>query len=168
MKKDLAIIGGLFLAIVLLLIFGGNFTSTSFLKNMSSGDSSKSAVVNVNPTLKIDNLTLNIIVASSDRDQKKGLSQREGLPINQGMLFVFDSDGLHPIWMKNMKFAIDIFWIDSNKRIVDVITDVPPEPGKSDKDLKIYNPRSNNRYVLETNAGMASLNNIKVGDLVQF
>ncbi len=156
------------MAIVLLLMFGGGFTSVSFVQNGLGGSSTKSAVVNVNPTLKVGDLTLNIISAASDKDQKKGLSGRDSLPINQGMLFVFNNDAPHAIWMKNMRFAIDIFWIDSNKKIIDIARNVPAEPGKSDKDLKVYTPNTNSRYVLETNAGIASMNNITVGDTAQF
>ena len=55
-----------------------------------------------------------------------------------------------------------------NKKIVDIATDVVPEPGKKDAELKRYQPQSQSKYVLEINAGLANLNNLKVGDTVNF
>jgi uncharacterized membrane protein (UPF0127 family) len=54
--------------------------------------------------------------------------------------------------MKNMKFAIDILWLDENKKIVHVSSNVPPcvtDP------CPVYNPGMPARYVLEIPAGDA-------------
>ena len=67
-----------------------------------------------------------------------------------------------------MKFAIDIIWIDENKKIVDIATNVPPEPGKKDRELTIYRPGTDAKYILEINAGLSSLNNFQIGDQVEF
>ena len=67
-----------------------------------------------------------------------------------------------------MKFPIDIIWISEDKKIVDIAQSAAVEPGKKDKDLKIYRPEADSLYVLEINANLANLHNLQVGDDVFF
>lgn len=170
MKKDLAIIGGLFFAIALLMIFGKGFTSTSFLASQekSSTKSASGSILSSEVPIEIGDVTFNALVAKTEAEQKKGLSKRESLPIGSAMLFIFNTEDEHAIWMKDMKFAIDIIWLDVNKHIVDIATNAAPEPGKSYRDLQIYKPKEKSKYVLEINAGISALNNFQIGDIVVF
>lgn len=166
MKKDLAIIFGLFLLIAGLLVFGKGFTSADFLPTQrKTQDVQKKGdtVVTAGSDFKVD-----AKVVSKASDRKKGLSKVESLPLNQGMLFVFEASGLYPFWMKDMKFAIDIVWIDEGKRIVSIAENVPPEPGKKDKELSLYRPSGDALYVLEVNAGLTQLHGLRIGDIVNF
>lgn len=166
MKKDLAIIFGLFFLIVALLVFGQGYTSVSFLQ----GQGENGAVQKQKGKVTVGAGTLNIeaTVARTVNERKKGLSKRDSLPLSEGMLFVFESKGAYGIWMKDMKFAIDIIWIDENKRIVDLATNVSPQPGKNDRELTVYKPRGEALYVLEINAGLATLSGLQVGDRISF
>ena len=164
MKKDLAIIFGLFLLIAALLIFGKGISTISYLPQ------SQSQTQKGNELLAISAQTLNIKakVASKPDERKKGLSKQDSIPLDEGMLFVFENPGLYGIWMKDMKFAIDIIWINDDKRIIDIAENVPPEPNKKDEELTIYRPRSSAKYVLEINAGLTALNNLQISDQVNF
>jgi len=65
-----------------------------------------------------------------------------------------------------MKIAIDIIWL-KNGKIIQIDKNVaPPTAGTSDKNLKLYSPKTAVDYVLEVNFGYSDLNNIKVGDTV--
>lgn len=170
LKKDLAIVGGLFLVIIALMVFGKGFTSTSFI-----GGGPKESTQNAQKleqkdavNLTIKTLNINAKVADTSDERKKGFSKIEELPISKGMLFVFDNGGKFGIWMKDMRFAIDILWIDKTKKIVDIAQNVAPEPGKKDKDLTVYKPRDKALYVLEINAGLSSHHNLQIGDEVNF
>jgi len=165
-KKDFALIGGLFLVIVVLLVFGQGFTSVGFLKTKPGTETLSSSISA--KTVKIGSVAFNVEIADTQDERRKGLSNRESLPLENGMLFVFEKSGKYSIWMKNMEFAIDIIWIDKNKKIVDIAQNVSPEPKKKDSDLAIYTPSSEAKYVLEINAGLVSLNNIQTGDVVEF
>lgn len=166
MKKDLAIIGGLFLLIMFLIVFGGPFTSLGFVTNRKSVFDVPKKTLDVNVTIK--SLSAKTKVADTADLRKKGLSKIDSLPFDQGMLFVFDKPAVYGIWMKDMKFAIDIIWLDENKTVVDVVTEVPPGKGQKDSELTIYKPTHNSKYVLEINAGLLRLNNIQVGDQAYF
>lgn len=166
MKKDLAIIGGLFLVVVVLLVFGQGFSSASFVGLKPAGQiSSQNKSLT---TVAIGSLNVNVKVVISASERKKGLSGHDSLPINSGMLFVFDKSAKWGIWMKDMKFPIDIIWIGQDKRIVDIAANALPEPGKKDAELTVYRPQNDSKYILEINAGLANLNNLKVGDTVGF
>src|SRR3989344_4821508 len=142
MKKDLTIIGGLFLLIVVIIVFGRQFTSGSLIGFASPQPATKSASQKSTTTVTIGDLNIEAQIASTADKRKKGLSELDELPIANGMLFVFDKVGSYPIWMKDMKFPIDIIWIDGSstgeKKIVDIAENALPEPGKKDDELKIY------------------------------
>ncbi len=163
-KKDLAIIFGLFLLIAILLIFGKGISTISYLPQ----NQSQTQKGNELPAISVKSLNIKAKVASKPDERKNGLSKQESMPLDEGMLFVFENPGLFGIWMKDMKFAIDIIWIDENKKIVDIAANTPPEPSKKEKELTIYRPTSNAKYVLEINAGLSTLNNLQIGDQVNF
>lgn len=163
MKKDLAIIFGLFLLIAVLLVFGRSFASINYPGVQNQPQTRKDTVL-----VTANSLTIDAKVVTSSQDRKKGLSKQDSLPLNQGMLFIFENKGPYGFWMKDMKFAIDIIWLDENKRIVDIVTYAAPQPGQKDKELTVYKPRSDALYTLETNAGLSSLNNLQIGDKVNF
>ena len=115
----------------------------------------------------IGNAVIKVEIADSDIKRQKGLSGRTSLEKDGGMLFVItDNKSTPTFWMKGMKIAIDIIWITEGK-IIQIDKNVaPPTAGTSDKNLKLYSPKTAVDYVLEVNSGYSDLNNIKVGDSV--
>jgi uncharacterized membrane protein (UPF0127 family) len=89
---------------------------------------------------------------------------RKSLSDNQGMLFVFEREDSYSFWMKNMLIPLDIIWIDKDKRIVDIKTDVLPCKDSCQGIM----PQENSRYVLEVNAGFVEKNKVRIGDKVDF
>src|SRR3989344_6704590 len=166
MKKDLGVIFGLFLIVLLLIIFGGSYSSTVFLDQKK--EASSQAAVKSEVNVVSGSLNLQAEIPNSDASRKKGLSDRDSLPLDRGMLFVFDTSANRAFWMKDVKFAIDIIWIDENKKIVHFAENVAPEPGKKDSELTRYSNSTPAKYVLEINAGLIKLNNLKLGDFVDF
>lgn len=164
MKKDLGIIFGLFLLIAVILVFGRQFSSIGYISGSPAPIDGKKKMV----SLTVGGLAIDAEIARKPSERKKGLSKRDSLPLNQGMLFVFDKKGKWGIWMKDMKLAIDIVWIDENKKIVDIAASIAPEPKRDDDELTIYRPRSEALYVLEINAGLSALHNLQIGDNVNF
>jgi uncharacterized membrane protein (UPF0127 family) len=103
-------------------------------------------------------------VMRTDAERARGLMSRQGLDEGQGMFFVFNAQDVYPFWMKNMFFAIDILWIDKNKRVVHIESNVAPcivDP------CPVYTPAAKAMYVLEIPAGDAVKNGITVGDTLR-
>lgn len=102
-------------------------------------------------------------IAQTDKERIKGLSGTTQLSESRAMLFVFEQDGEHPIWMKDMNYAIDIAWLDSNKKVVHIARDIPPRsyPEK----FKSNTPA---RYVIEFRAGTLDAKRITVGKQASF
>jgi uncharacterized membrane protein (UPF0127 family) len=119
-------------------------------------------------TVTIGNKTIQVEIAKTETERAKGLSGRSSLGTDKGMLFVFDSKQVSPIfWMKDMIIPIDIIWISGDK-IVKIDKSVPvPKPNAKDGALPKYSPGRPIDYVLEVSSGFSDTNNIKVGDSVQ-
>ena len=117
--------------------------------------------------VEINGVSLMTEVAGSPQSRVAGLSGRESLPKLGGMLFTFERPDLYGIWMKGMKFPIDIFWIQ-NGRVVDLEESVlpPMDPATPESFLPVYRPDVTAKFVLETKAGFAREHDIKIGDKV--
>lgn len=114
--------------------------------------------------VKIAGQILTVEVAKTPRAIVKGLGGRESLAENRGMLFIMPVESRHVFWMKDMKFPIDIIWIN-NGQVVDIAPNVPvPQPGE---ELAQYPPREPARGILEVKAGFSEKYGLKIGDAVE-
>lgn len=112
-------------------------------------------------SLKINNAVLNIEIADTTEKREDGLSGRENLPENQGMLFPFEKEDYYSFWMKDMDFPIDIIWIGNDLKIVDIAENISPKTYP-----KNFKPSRPAKYAIETNAYWIRNNNIKIGDYI--
>jgi uncharacterized membrane protein (UPF0127 family) len=108
---------------------------------------------------------LRVEVMVENHDRSMGLMYRPSLPLDRGMLFVFDRPDFHGIWMKNCRFPIDILWLDETRRIVHVAESVPP--CKEDP-CPVYEPMRRASFVVELNAKQARREGAVVGASVRF
>ncbi len=100
-------------------------------------------------------------LAVSTSQRARGLMFRDQLPEGQGMLLVFSSSDFRSIWMKNVRFPLDLLWVDKSGRVVHFERSVPPcaeEPCPS------YMPLRKASAVLELNAGSIEKWGIDFGD----
>jgi uncharacterized membrane protein (UPF0127 family) len=114
-------------------------------------------------TLEINGTKIHVEIATTSQEKEKGLCCRESLPKNQGMLFVYQKPGDHRFWMKDTKIPLDMYWINSSKKIVYLEENVQPNSYP-----KSFGTNIPSQYILETNAGFAKAHDIKVGDTVVF
>jgi uncharacterized membrane protein (UPF0127 family) len=104
-------------------------------------------------------------LAVTDEERQLGLMFRDEINWDQGMLFVFEEEGIRSFWMKNMRISLDFLWLNKEKRIIHIETHVPPckkEPCPS------YSPRVPAMYVLELKAGSVEKNQLKLYDKIEF
>jgi uncharacterized membrane protein (UPF0127 family) len=105
-------------------------------------------------------------IAATNEQRTKGLSVKDALAENEAMLFVFDIAQEHSFWMKDMKFPIDIIWLDSNKTVVRIENSL--QPCSFDSFCPTYRPDNDALYVLETAAGFAQKHAIAKGTRIEF
>lgn len=112
--------------------------------------------------------TISAELANSPAKRTLGLMERDGLDEDKGMLFTFGIEGTYPFWMKNMKFPVDIIWINSDLSIVHIEANVPPCEAENDIDCASYVSETPAQYVLELPAGWTQKNNVSLGNTVEF
>jgi len=103
-------------------------------------------------------------LAKTNEETEKGLMFRNHLDKDKGMLFIFEKQDIYPFWMKNTLIALDIIWIDENKKIVFISQNNQP---CLTNNCPSVNPGAKAKYVLEINAGVAEELGIKTGEYLQ-
>ncbi|MDD5668626.1 MAG: DUF192 domain-containing protein [Candidatus Omnitrophica bacterium] len=111
----------------------------------------------------IGNVCVNAVIASSEQERAEGLMFKESLSENEGMFFVFERADVYSFWMKNMKFPLDLIWINTDKKIVDITRNAPP---CENDPCPVFSPDQKIKYVLEVQAGFADKFKLRVGDSV--
>jgi uncharacterized membrane protein (UPF0127 family) len=130
----------------------------------SDGAKTKSLPTKVNIT--INGVKLQADVALTTDEQAKGLSIKDRLQPNEGMLFPYGAPRILSFWMKDMKFPIDIIWLGTDKRVVHIEESL--QPCSPLLPCLPYTPDVQAQYVLETVAGFTSANRITEGTPVDF
>lgn len=100
--------------------------------------------------VKINGQSVSVEVVDTPAERERGLSGRESLGRNRGMLFVFSDSSQYCLWMKDMKFPIDMVWLDDKKQVVHIEENAQP-----DSYPESFCPDKDTRYVIELNAGTA-------------
>lgn len=113
------------------------------------------------PTVRIATVPIRVEVADTAAERERGLSGRDWLESTDGMLFIFDETDYHTIWMKDMRFAIDVIWINADLVVVDITRDLRP-----DTYPRLFEPRVPAQFSIEVNANHAEAFGIRVGDEV--
>jgi uncharacterized membrane protein (UPF0127 family) len=119
----------------------------------------KSGFVKSDDTVRINNVEINVDVADTPAKEALGLGGRESLKEGEGMWFVFSRADAYGFWMKDMKFPIDIIWLDENSKILTIASAVAPETFP-----KVFYPSGDALYVLEVPANFAEKSHFQIGD----
>ncbi len=134
------------------------------IKNSSAIGTSNNGYQQVSVT--VNGVKLVADVAATETQRTKGLAVKDHLNENESMLFVFPSESNQAFWMKDMKFPIDIIWMNANKTVVHVEHSLDPCPAIGY--CKTYSPGANSLYVLETVAGFADRHGVTNGIKMEF
>lgn len=106
-------------------------------------------------------------VADTPEKKEKGLMFVKHLPENEGMLFVSEEDDFQLFWMKNTLVNLDIVFIQSDKTISSVSTDVEHTYTYT-PDYEIPRVSGFGQYVLELPAKTAAKHGAEAGAKVSF
>jgi uncharacterized membrane protein (UPF0127 family) len=141
----------LFLIVITLILFVG---LASNFKSFFQGEE---------PYVVINNQKIYVEIADSSEEKKQGLSGRESLAEDRGMLFIYPEPGQYSFWMKEMKFNLDFVFINDQK-VVDLKEKIPfPKEGEEPQTIRA---EAEFDKVLEINQGMIEKLGIKTGDEV--
>jgi len=133
-------------------------------QDRSQNDEEKEGLIKI----QVGNKELWVEIAETAEEKRQGLSNKESLAENTGLLFSYNQPETAVFWMKDMLFAIDIIWAADGK-IVGIEESVPvPESGVLDKDLVRYPSPGPVDYVLEVNGGWCKRNKVGVGGKISF
>ena len=107
----------------------------------------------------IGSRTFNLEVAKTQPELEKGLMERDSMPSDHGMLFVFKDEEVLQFWMKNTRFPLDILYLDHADKVISI------------HQMKSYDltPVSSDfpaQYAIELNLGAASAAGVHVGDIL--
>ena len=112
----------------------------------------------------INEKCFNVEIADENSERISGLSNRDSLNLDSGMLFIFEEETNPNFWMKEMKFPIDIIWIDENMKISGINKNLQP----CIKDFcPTYHPEEKIKYVFEINSGLSENFGFEIGDKVK-
>lgn len=108
----------------------------------------------------INNQKYNLEVARTLPQKSVGLSNRTKLCQNCGMVFIFSQDGIQPFWMKDTLIPLDMIWINSIGKVVD-IKNVPQT-----NSLNVVQNSIPAKFVIELNLNETNKINLKIGDII--
>ena len=102
----------------------------------------------------------NVYIAKSAIERSRGLMFRDQLKQDEGMLFIYPTNQIIKMWMKNTIIPLDMIFIDENGKIIEIFKMTKP------KDLTPLGPDVKLKGVLEINGGLTSYLNINKDDLI--
>jgi len=143
----------LFLAVLILTII------FLFYSNRTAGIEKATEYRNI----EINGNHISAEIVSDPGRQYLGLSNRENLCSDCGMLFTFPDKQIREFVMRDMKFPLDILFINDNK-IINIAENLLPEGANP---INIYTSSIVANDVLEIPAGFCQKNGIKAGDIIK-
>lgn len=107
-------------------------------------------------TMQLGGKSFTLEVADRTATRAFGLMRRDSLSADGGMIFIFDREEERRFWMKDVRFPLDILYIDSTGKVVSV------------KQMKAYDTSSTPsegpaQYAIELNEGAAKSAGVKAG-----
>lgn len=166
--KDKVMRSALVILVLIAVIFAG---SLIFAGKKAAEEGENNPVVSVKgldeklskAIVNIGGKHLTASIADSKSSRERGLSGVHSIGPNEGKIFLFEEEGFHKFWMKDMKFPLDVIWVNDQNTVVDIRENLAPET-YPDTFVPAY-PASK---TIEVNAGWVAENDIKIGDTIMF
>lgn len=111
----------------------------------------------------MNNHRITLLETRTPQENALGLGAVPQLPRDYGMLF--SGKGSMPIWMKGMRYPIDIIWLNTDNQIIHIVPDA--QPSSYPETTFTNSVGTDARWVIELNAGLADQIGLKLGDQVE-
>ncbi len=99
-------------------------------------------------------------IAADEHSIERGLSGRDSIPSDRGMLFILGDNG-YSFWTKGMRFPIDMVVFDRGGTVISTVPELRP----CERCSLIRLP-AEAACVLEINAGLSEKLGIRAGDII--
>lgn len=106
-------------------------------------------------------------VAVTTQEKTRGLMYRQSLARDRCMIFLYEEDGHHAIWMKNCLIALDVVWTKEDGTVVEIVEQAPPLSPMfkgPDEAAPTYGGKVLSRHFIEFPAGTVKRLKLKLGD----
>lgn len=101
-------------------------------------------------------------VADTPGKREMGLMYRTELADDRGMIFLFPSESRQSFWMKNTPRALDMIFINKERKIVGIVEQAKPFS------LEPRFVEGQSQFVFEINGGLSKRHGFKAGDTARF
>lgn len=145
--------------IILLVAIGLAIAATQETSFAPANDGQRKEVTSIS----FDDNKILAEVVRSIPDKQKGLGGRDTIGSPGAMLFIYDRPDPACFWMKDMRFAIDIVWLDADKKVVSIKERVSPSTYPES-----FCPKEPAQYVLELPEGKSQELGLHSGLQLQF
>lgn len=107
--------------------------------------------------MQIGKQTFTLEIANTPATEEHGLMERDSMPADHGMIFVFPDEQERSFWMKNTRFPLDILFLDAAGKVVSIHQMRAYDLNTTPSDYPA-------KYAIELNAGAAEKASVNVGD----
>jgi len=108
-------------------------------------------------------------VAVTPQEQMRGLMYRQALARDRCMIFLYDEDDHHAIWMKNCLISLDVVWVKEDGTLVEIVEKAPPLSPLfkgPDSEAPTYGGKLLSRHFVEFPVGTVRRLGLKLGDRI--
>lgn len=109
---------------------------------------------NFDKTIIVDGNEYKVQVRDSEEERRRGLSSTTAhyLCDNCGLLFAWNEPGERVMWMKDMNYNIDMYWLDKDMQVLHAEHNVSKDSynNSNPRQSKFYGRGLQAQYVLET------------------
>jgi uncharacterized membrane protein (UPF0127 family) len=111
-----------------------------------------------------------VILSITPQEQSQGLSgiSDQQFQPDQGMLFFNLADDERSFWMPDTYFNLDLFFLDENLKVTDIVRELPHYKGRLNPQLIPRAPKIWSRHVLEMKSSSSISKNIQISDQLKW
>ncbi len=99
-------------------------------------------------------------IADTELKRKMGLQCKTKMELNEGMLFIWETEDFRSFWMKNTSIPLDIIFFNKTYEIIDIFYNAKPNS------LKLISSKKKAKYVLELNKGVFNSHRFDLKDKI--
>jgi len=107
---------------------------------------------------------IKVKLAVTDKEQQQGLSYINEMKGYDGMLFIRSKAEQVSFWMNEMKFPLDIIYLDKDMKVLEVFADQQP----CEQTCEFVTSHSSNvKYILELKSGDSKKVGIDINNIIK-